>query len=413
MDGEMKKLFVVSWSMPPLLQPRSLQVSRTLRELKKHGWLSSVICVDSASLPQSFHRDAELLRTSQNDFELIPISSPGQFILYRAATRLFPFLNSFPDQEWLWVKNALAMAQRRLAAEKYSALISFAQPWSSHVLAWQLKIKTQLPWAAHFSDPWRESPYRKRSLMAVQYAKKMEERVIREADRLIFVNSYTRDVTLKNYSPEIRNKAVVIPHGYEPQEENSLSPSHGRVVNILHVGQFYNQRMPWTFFKALSLLREKHGSDLPIRICFVGDATQEMRQRVKRLNLESLISFEGMVSHAQSLKMMGEADALLLIEASLSNLFFPSKLVDYISVRKPILGLVPSPGPSSEVLSRLQCPVVHPDDAPGIAAALGELMDRKLKGTLHISNDYAEGAKDYDIRVTTEKFRRLLEDLTG
>jgi hypothetical protein len=116
----------------------------------------------------------------------------------------------------------------------------------------------------------------------------------------------------------------------------------------------------------------------------------------------------------ESMRENAAADVLLLIEAPFSpSLILPTKLVDYLPMGKPILGLIPPEGTPAELMGRLGCPQVVPDDAAGIALAVGELLDRWQAGTLTVPPQFSQVAPEYDIRQTTRLFDRVLREISG
>jgi hypothetical protein len=101
---------------------------------------------------------------------------------------------------------------------------------------------------------------------------------------------------------------------------------------------------------------------------------------------------------------------LLVIDApapapDVPSVFLPSKLVDYLPLRKPILGITPDPGASARLLRRLGCPIAPPEDVPAIASALRDLMARWRAGTLGVAPSFDDVAREFDIRRTA----RLLD----
>jgi hypothetical protein len=107
------------------------------------------------------------------------------------------------------------------------------------------------------------------------------------------------------------------------------------------------------------------------------------------------------------------ADVLLVIDAPSRgpSLFLPSKLVDYLPFRKPILGLTPGEGASADVLRQLGCPVADPDDPPGIARAVAALLDQWQAGRLTVAGAFDAAARQYDIRQTTRVLDNILRGL--
>ncbi len=74
---------------------------------------------------------------------------------------------------------------------------------------------------------------------------------------------------------------------------------------------------------------------------------------------------------------------LLVIDAPADDsLFLPSKLIDYLPLRRPILGLTPLRGASADLIRRLGYPVVAPDDEAAIAGQIEALLDLKQTGRL-------------------------------
>ena len=87
---------------------------------------------------------------------------------------------------------------------------------------------------------------------------------------------------------------------------------------------------------------------------------------------------------------MAETDILLLVDApSDVNLFLSSKLIDYLGARRPILGITSTKGTAGRVLTDYGWNVHHPDDVPGIAAALESCLS-------HLP-EYQQRAREIDV----------------
>jgi hypothetical protein len=100
---------------------------------------------------------------------------------------------------------------------------------------------------------------------------------------------------------------------------------------------------------------------------------------------------------------------LLVIDAPADDsLFLPSKLIDYLPLRRPILGLTPPRGASADLIRRLGYPVVAPDDETAIAGQIEALLDLKQAGRLGASPVHDTVASEYDIRDTTRAFADIL-----
>jgi glycosyltransferase involved in cell wall biosynthesis len=75
---------------------------------------------------------------------------------------------------------------------------------------------------------------------------------------------------------------------------------------------------------------------------------------------------------------MRASDVLMVIDAPFAQSpFLPSKLVDYLGARKPILGVTP-PGESRDLIQRCGYPTADPRDVAAVAEAIGDLADRVI-----------------------------------
>jgi glycosyltransferase involved in cell wall biosynthesis len=90
------------------------------------------------------------------------------------------------------------------------------------------------------------------------------------------------------------------------------------------------------------------------------------------------------------------------------NLFLPSKLIEYLPLGIPLLGLTPRVGASADVLRALGYPIVPPTDTGAIARELQSLIEAKRSGRLHASPQHAAASARYDIRRTSAEFADVL-----
>jgi glycosyltransferase involved in cell wall biosynthesis len=95
------------------------------------------------------------------------------------------------------------------------------------------------------------------------------------------------------------------------------------------------------------------------------------------------------VPHAEAVKIMADADALLAIPGDRLPAALSGKLFEYLRARRPIV-LVAADGAARALGIDVQVDVlVRPDDVSGLAAALGQLLDAKQSGSLKTSTDPA------------------------
>jgi glycosyltransferase involved in cell wall biosynthesis len=340
----------------------------------------------------------------------VPVPSREEHVIFRALWRIAPRLKGRPDEKWVWIAPAVDAARALAAETPFDAIASFAQPWSDHLIGRQLHRDLKLPWVAHFSDPWVDSPYHFPDWQRRVWAP-MEQSVVEEADALIFVNAQTAERTMSKYPAAWRAKVHVVPHGYDvdmlPSARDTRS-SDGP-LRIVYTGRFYQGwRTPEHLLRAVAALTTRDRGAL--ELVSVGTIDPESTALAARLGLAEHVSFRGRLSWIDSMTVAVSADVLLVVDApSEVNLFLPSKLIEYLPLEKPILGLTPAAGASADVLRALGYPIAPPDDSEAIARVLERLVAAKRSGTLRASPQHREVAARYDIRQTTAAFASVLD----
>jgi glycosyltransferase involved in cell wall biosynthesis len=406
----MSRLLAISWDMPPLSGPRAVQVSRTLKQIVALGWESWVVCFGPRS--SRYHQDPALasrLRAPAG-VTLVPVASLEERLVFRALWRMVPPLKLLPDEKWVWIGAATRAAQRLAAERRFDVLVSFAQPFSDHLVGLRVRRATGLPWIAHFSDPWADSPYLRGNRWQRRLWKRLEADVVRGADALVFVNAQTAERVMQKYPDEWRRKAHVIPHGFDRSEPVAAPAARDERLTIVHTGRFYDGvRTPESLLRALAGLAARRPLARELRIVFVGTPVSSHRRLATSLGLDPVVEFTGRLPFAESARWVAAADVLLLIDAPADeNLFLPSKLIDYLPAGKPILALTPSRGASADVIRALGYPIVPPDNQPAIAEAIEAMLSAYRDGFLSATPQHEEVARQYDIRRTTAAFAEIL-----
>lgn len=409
-----KRLLAICWEMPPLSGPRAVQVTRTLAALPEYGWRSRVICFGPRS--NRYHQDhrVSLEELSGGQASLVRVPSPEESLVFRALWRVAPPLKHLPDEKRVWMPGALRAARHALESAPADIIVSFAQPWTDHLIALKLKRETRLPWVAHFSDPWVDSPYFRWSGVIRRRAEAWEREVMAEATRVVFVNAHTRDRVMAKYPESWQARADVVPQAYEPAPDVRAQPSMAsdRPLRMIYTGRFYDGiRTPDALLQAIAGLNAESSLEGKIELEFVGADMSVYAARAGRLDLDRLVGFTGRVSPQQARARAATADVLLVIDAGGpdGNLFLPSKLIDYLPLRRPILGLTPTPGPSAELIRELGYRVTAPDDVAGITAAVRELLKAHAAGRLVASLQHDTVAARFSVAKTTRTFARVLD----
>ena len=272
-----------------------------------------------------------------------------------------------------YVSDALKVFEKK----QYRYLFSSIVPGISHIAAYKIKRKhPEVEWYASFSDPFKGSPYKKtelkdRSLIYriafrvgsfVLYHDRYEEVAVKNADRLIFICEEQRDFTLKQYEnyEELKKKSIIMPLTYIPEWDiykNLLDVTNDvhQVKQAVHLGRLYGLRKIDTFLEALKELREE---DVKLHEKIVFHQYSEIQpndvKKIKEYGLEKVFIIHDKVSYKESTEIMKDADILVLFDTLMSGQliqpYLPSKIVEYLLLKKNILGICDPNSPSYRIL---------------------------------------------------------------
>ena len=383
----------LSYAFLPQAAPRAVQVAR----LAKYSSLPiKIFCAGSPGDEVALRQGVEVIR------------------FHDGATRAWRRAKNFiylPDSERPWAERAARTILGGKMIKRADVLITFGQPMSDHLAGLKIKKRLGLPWIAHFSDPWSDSPYLSKIPLLRSCMRRLERKVVATADRLLFTSMETLDLTMRKYPTAWRDRAGVLPHAFDPAFERSASPPRNGALVIRHLGNFYGPRNPIPLAQALALLQRTQPRILnDLRIELVGRWLGNESWSPVKFNLPpNLLQLREQVSYEESLRLMCAADALLIIDAPFEhNVFFPSKLVEYLWARRPILALTP-PGPSADIVTASGGMVASPATPETIANGLLAMLTRLRDGSLAPPSEEIVGR--YDARAVAAVFDRLVLSL--
>ncbi len=415
----MKRILFVSYAFPPELVPESVLVTRTLGALVEHGWAVTVLTVGGKVEGLT---DEGLAREISEAVEVIRVPSRERYVrvlgelpmrLHRIPFRALSILG-WPEEQYLWVAPAVREGIRLMEERRFDVLYSRACFHTSNVVGYELRKAIGIPWIAHFSDPWVDNPILPTTGLRRRVCERLERAILEEADAAVFTTRQAVDLVMKKYPQNWRHRIQVQPHGYVDQDTLPVPTQPRRVMQMIYAGNFYRGlRTPIPVFEALRLLKQKIPKLDDIRVTLVGPNVHEYVEAAYRLEVVELVEFLGAVPFRKSQELAALADVLLLIDApSLEpSVFLPSKLVDYLALKKPILGVTPTDGASADLLREIGEPIVDPGDIGGIAQAISDLRDRWRSSTLGVTPEFIQAARRYHIRNTTRELSDLLDQV--
>jgi glycosyltransferase involved in cell wall biosynthesis len=409
-------LLAVSFAYPPLAYPRSIQVARLLKRVSASSTV--LVCADEAKARKdpSLEPDAEAgLKACLR----IPFRrSRFKSAMAVAARQLsIPVIGKNPDPYRAWNGLAARTIERFLREAGFApdVLVTFGQPMSVHLLGLELKRRHHFPWVAHFSDPWSDNPLNALDPLSRALNRRWERRVLSAADRAVFTSQETADLVLRKYPDSWREKAVVLPHAFDPRLFDAPLERRNGEITIRYLGSFYRNRTLEPLFRAISrLLCDNPSSFIGVRFEIVGALPKRAAWLRKIEEFPSgLIRLEAPVSYRESLLLMASSDGLLIIDAPADrSVFLPSKLMDYIGAGRPILGLTPE-GASANVIKGLGGWVADPGNVSAMADVLKsflEMLRRRSSETIGVWGDH-DFRQRYEAGAVAARFNSILQEV--
>lgn len=386
----MKAVFL-SYCFPPQAAPRAVQVAR----LAQYSALQiRVLCAGTPGSGPALRADVDVMRFADASARW-----------WRRAKGLL----YVPDSERPWANRLAKTVLAQDLVGRDDVLVTFGQPMSDHLAGLAIKRRLSVPWIAHFSDPWSDNPYL--SAVSRLRLRHMERQVFAAADRLVFTSQETVELVMRKHLTDWRAKTSVLPHAYDPRFDG-LIPPPGRPSGTLvlrYLGNFYGRRNPLMLVQALAILQGKQPRVLDnVRIELIGRWVGHERWSPAGSGLpEALLTFRASVEYEESLQEMRSADGLLIIDAPFEqSVFFPSKLVDYLWARRPILALTP-PGTSANIVTAAGGLVASPENPETIASGLADMIQQLRAGSIGPPKENV--VMRYDARKVAEEFDRVVK----
>lgn len=260
-----------------------------------------------------------------------------------------------PDTKVRWYKNAVEdIFNRVLKEEEIDIIFSTSAPYTDHLIALDVKKRTNKPWVVDLRDPWvgNKFIYDRYNEKRKAKERELEAEVIKYADKVLNVTKDITDMYIERY-PEYKDKFITITNGFDVSDKvEDETPSEKFIIN--YSGIVADGQSPELFLKAVEELIKNNDdfkSDLLVK--FTGTIVDKYSYLFENPVIKDNIEINGYASHNVVLKYMKEASINLVIlpDTEESKGIYTGKIFDYILSEKPILGIMPLGGVASDLIN--------------------------------------------------------------
>jgi glycosyltransferase involved in cell wall biosynthesis len=246
-----------------------------------------------------------------------------------------------------WASLALDKALLLYNKNKYDYILTKNQ--ASVLVGYYLKKKYGLKWIATWNDPFPSSLYppiyknffHEKDNWAYQRIIKVTRNYV---DKVIVPSERLKNYMLPFYQIE-STKVVVIPHvvnNINKREEGGNR--NGNTLRLIHSGNISYPRDPNTLLEGLKILLHRH-SDYRIQLDILGMADASLQEKIRLYDLDKYVKIIPPVSYIDSLRLLDDYDAAVVVEAVLDEgIFLPTKVSDFMQCGKAIFAISPAKG---------------------------------------------------------------------
>ncbi len=376
------RVLCISPAFIPVPGSRAICAAKLVKALVEQGLEATVLYNDTLPREKGWPPETSACWDSIRSCGVVVAPPTGRRALRAAALAVrWGALGGFVH----WVDAAIRQAMELHAQKPFDFVYSFSVPTWAHIAGYWVSKKTKLPWVMDVSDPWDTHQWPAGSQIPLPLWRRMhadfwERRCMARAALVTYPCERLAASTHRYISPP--SSWIVLPHiGYAPPR----SPAPDDAFHLVHTGTFSYGRSPRTLLSGLHrFVGRRPEARQRTKLTFVGPGDRAEFSRIAgTLDLLPLLTVVGEVSYETCLDYVGAAVVCLLVEANFSEgIFLPSKVVDYVAARKPLIALSPAVGTLNDLSVDPGIIRVNPDDVEGVASTLELLWQDFRDGTL-------------------------------
>lgn len=269
------RVLYLAFYFPPTRASGVFRARATANHLAEQGWDVTVHTaprkfftqyIDSCddSLEATVHPDVRVVRPGMDFYRWITdIRDYGRFrgnfpalatTLHRWETERL-----FPEHYSSWIPRVLAHAVAEHRRRRYDVVVATGNPFASFAAAWLLHKLLRIPYVVDYRDAWTFNQFTEELKYPPGHdAWTWEERVLREAAEVVFVNDGMRQWYAERY-PFAADAMTVVPNGWEPEfldgQRAEVTPAE-RPLRFGYVGTVTDAMPIEELFEGWRLARE-------------------------------------------------------------------------------------------------------------------------------------------------------------
>ncbi len=317
-----------------------------------------------------------------------------------------------PDARRFWIKPSIRFLKKYLEENPVEAIVSTGPPHSMHMIALGIKKYHNIPWVADFRDPWTQQDFYdqlKLSWLADRTHKRMEQKVLKNADRIVTVSwSWAKDF----YSLSKGREIDLITNGFDPADFESIVTQRDEAFTICHIGSMNKDRNPRILWEVISQVKKENTVFAEkLKIKLIGQVDFAILEAIEQYGLSDHLERLDFMPHADVVEHMKRAQLLLLPINSTPNAMgiLPGKLYEYLGAKRPVLAIGPLESDAAKVIHLTKAGTINDySDAEGLQKNMSNYFKRYLEGELEVESS---GIEQFSRKALAGKYSELFNSI--
>ncbi len=289
----------------------------------------------------------------------------------------------------------------------YDVIISASNPVSDHLVGYIIKLFNKRSiWIAEYGDPWSFYSYPPRSKLLDKLNYAIEKLILKKVNCIVATTEETCDEFLKCFKFLDREQVVCIPQGTDTDIIEKIDPVLPEKFTIGYIGRFDPIRDPTVLFESFRVLLDQ---GVEFNFVMAGSLQDKYAKTAEQLRLGSAVRFLGHKSHLEALEV-AKSCHVLLYYGNISTYQLPSKIWEYLALRRPILCVHQiSEDIGANIVKKYKRGLLCKCSSDSIAAATVKLQEMFSRGELD-ENFNLEYLAEADWRTRAAALEQLLHD---
>ncbi|WDP89414.1 MAG: hypothetical protein HUN04_06625 [Desulfobacter sp.] len=297
------------------------------------------------------------------------------------------------DSHWSWFLSASIKGFGLIKRNKPELIYTTAGPSSTHLAGFILNKLFAIPWLAEIHDP-LISDHGEKKYQRYAFHKWLEKTVFENACAVFyFTHSACERAEART---GIYGKGHVLRPGASPPSIKKVRYEKRNQIHFGHFGSLAEDRNLYILMAVLgALFDEDPALREKVVLDVYGTALDGIsRAAVDRFSLEKVVCehgrlefdhFTGKTGRQRVFEKMHLCDVLVLVhgESKIGEEYIPSKLYEYLLVRRPIACIASKRSELASLMCSIDNPVLDSDDFEGIKSGIKMLINAWRKNELN------------------------------